>query len=215
MLHFFQVNCILAIGGDDGNAEGEIVLERIVCSLISPTFLPVISWTGKGKQKERKVALCRFTHLIDFIKVMTFKADNSFTEAQFRDKLIYGILKRAPSKYGASSKNDDNENVGDTSKPSTKVSNCTPQLAPMQQHQIPNHSQPLNTLPPNAMPLNPMPPNHPMPQNAMPPNAPPLNGPPPNALPYYPPNPYAPYGNNNNYYNQYLPDGAPSTYYQM
>lgn len=218
----FQASCIERIGGDKGDADGEIVLERIVHCLISPTFLPQISWTGKGKQKEKKVALCRLTHLIDLIKVTTVKSDRSFTDAQFKDKLIYGILKRAPSKYGITGKNDDKTKAS-TSQPEKPVLNDSPnnqssQPAPMQQqqqreqldHQL-NHDPPmqqhqldnqLNHFPPNNQPSQTAPTQQQQPQldyqlNHYPPNG---HGQPP--MPYYPP--YTPqpyYPGNANYYN--------------
>lgn len=155
-----QSNCISRIGGEDGKADGEIVLEKIVHALISPPYLKEISWTGKGRQKERKVALCRLPHLIDFVKAMTVKADSNFTDTQFKDKLIYGILKRAPSKYGG--KNEDKENVEERSTlskkvtervatKSTAISLSTSQPASMQQNQseqqILNHHPPIGQAP--------------------------------------------------------------------
>lgn len=167
-VYTFQSNCVERIGGDEGNANGETVLEKITCSLINPPYLAEISWTGKGKQKERKIALCRFNHLIDFIKAMTFKADKSFTEAQFKDKLIYGILKRAPSKYGASnSKNDAKESEGEASQSSNShvektayIPTPPPQSTPTQLQQPAHHSSTVDTnhYPPNSYSSNGQPP---------------------------------------------------------
>lgn len=39
---WFQASCIEKIGGVKGDANGEVVLEKIVHSLISPTFLPQV-----------------------------------------------------------------------------------------------------------------------------------------------------------------------------
>lgn len=155
----FQASCIERIGGDNGDADGEVVLEKIVHCLISPTFLPQISWTGRGKQKEKKVAFCRLTHLIDLIKVTTMKSDGSFTDAQFKDKLIYGILKRAPSKYGITGKNDDKKksSTSEPEKPINESPNNQPsQSAPIQQDHLdqfnhynhtPNGCQPPQSAP--------------------------------------------------------------------
>lgn len=154
--------------GADGNAYGDLVLEKIVHSVISPPYLKDISWTGKGKQKERKIALCKFNYIIDFIKSITFKADKSFTEAKFKDKLIYGILKRAPSKYGATSK-DDKENVDKSNLTTESNSDSHLQLSPSQEQQMGpkqlpiaqsvNH-YPSNGQPPNYQPLIGQQPNH-------------------------------------------------------
>lgn len=138
------------------------MIEKIVHSLISSRFLPDISYTGKGKQKERKVALCRYSHVLDFIKITTNKADEKFTDAQFKDKLIYGILKRAPSKYGGSSKNNEKEkeSVKKAAQPNTSndvVEKPTLQDAPVSQspsiesdYQQPNYYYPPNSQPPNG-----------------------------------------------------------------
>lgn len=120
------------------------MLEKIVESLISTSYLPDISWTGKGKQKERKVALCRFNHLIDFVKATTFKADTHYTEAKFKDKLIYGILKRAPSKYGVG---NNKENVSDTSE-ILQASNTAAKSPPIQQQHDSAIAQPFVQPPP-------------------------------------------------------------------
>lgn len=97
----------------DGNADGETVQEKVVHALISPPYLKDISWTGKGKPKEKKVPLSKFENLVSFMKSITLKADKHYTEADFNHKMIYGILKRAPTKYGG--KNDDKENVLESS----------------------------------------------------------------------------------------------------
>lgn len=80
-------------------------------ALINTSYLPEISWTGRGKKKERKVAFSRFTHLIDFIKVMTLKADNEYSDDQVDYRLTYHIFKRAPSKFGATGKKSKDRNV--------------------------------------------------------------------------------------------------------
>lgn len=153
MIFIFQSNCLQCIG-DDGNAHGELVLEKVVESVISPPFLRDISWTGKGKGKERKVSLSKFTHLIDFIKSITFKADKTFTNEQFEKKMIYGILKRAPSKYVASSSSSGHKTNVEKSSPNlTKESNgdtvkSTLQSSTTQEQQL--HQQPQNHQAPTA-----------------------------------------------------------------
>lgn len=144
--------------GSDGNSDGDTVVEKVVHSIISPPYLKDISWTGKGKGKERKVALSRFNHVIDFIKSITLKAAKTFTEEDFKDRLIYGILKRAPAKYGSATKTDDKENVNKSSPTKSKesnnniessTSNSTPTAA-LQVHQ-PNHQA--NQLPSYRTPI--------------------------------------------------------------
>lgn len=133
------------------------MLERIVHSLISPSLLPEISWTGKGKGKEKKMALCRLNCLLDFMKATAFKADNHFTDAKFKDKIVYGILKRAPSKYGKS------EHMEQTSQLSTDMPNnnalnasqSAPASVPVPspaQNFPPNNQQQLQQLSNNCLP---------------------------------------------------------------
>lgn len=95
-----QTNVVGAIGGVNGSEDGCRVLEKLVHSLIDPLFLPNVSWTGRGKGKERKVSLCGYSHLINFIVVTVNKADTNFTEDKVNQKLKYTILKHAPSKFG-------------------------------------------------------------------------------------------------------------------
>lgn len=167
-------------------------------SLISTRFLADISYTGKGKQKERKVALCRYTHVLEFIQITTNKADNSFNDAVFKDKLIYGILKRAPSKYGGSSKSGDDKGEREKEKEKAKKAarsntsndvvekpslhdtpvSQTPPIPQPQQHHLDYHVQ--NHYPSNGQPpISDTPTSHP-------PNPYPLSGQPPMA--YYPSN---------------------------
>lgn len=95
-----QLNVIEAIGGTNGSADGLKVLEKIVHSLISSQFLPSISWTGRGKGNERKIALSKYINLMNAITVTACKADVNFTSDKSTHKLKYTILKHAPSKFG-------------------------------------------------------------------------------------------------------------------
>lgn len=81
---------------------GSRATERLVYHLIDPSFLPKISWTGRGKGTEKKIALCRFTYIVNFITNNILKS-NKITEKEF-DREFKNVLKRAPSKFG---KNDD------------------------------------------------------------------------------------------------------------
>lgn len=89
----------------ENQADGDIVIEKIVHALINRRFLPEISYTGRGKENERKIAFNRYTFLEDLLKTTTLKADNSFDDAKYKKMFVYEILKRAPSKYGGDSKN--------------------------------------------------------------------------------------------------------------
>lgn len=72
---FLQLNTVRAIGGNNGNSDGFEVLEKIVHSLISPQYLSSISWTGRGKANEKKVALSGYTNIMNLITLTVHKAD--------------------------------------------------------------------------------------------------------------------------------------------
>lgn len=70
-------------------------LKTLVHYIINPNFLPNISWTGRGKGNERKIALSGFVHLIDFITALVTRADSKFTRQKVQKKITYAILKHA------------------------------------------------------------------------------------------------------------------------
>lgn len=82
------------------NADGFEVLQKLVLCLISSSFLPFVSWTGRGKGNERKVALCNYLHIRDFLTKTVCRADKSYNEEKITRKLTYTILKHAPAKFG-------------------------------------------------------------------------------------------------------------------
>lgn len=88
------------IGGVNGETGGFQVLEILMQTLISPSYLPSISWTGRGKGKERKTALNSFTQTVNIITVTVMKADSSYSSKKVQEAITYEILKRAPNKYG-------------------------------------------------------------------------------------------------------------------
>lgn len=87
---------------DDGETSGNDVLQRLMHYLISPKYLPQVSWTGRGKGKERKFALSACVQLVNFIVLTMNKIDSSYTHKKVVSEITYGILKRAPSKFGKS-----------------------------------------------------------------------------------------------------------------
>lgn len=89
---------IESLGNSTGS--GSAMLERVVHAMIEVSFLPSMSWTGKGKVKDEKIALGTFIHVINFIKVAVRRTDSSFSDEMFDGQIKYVILKRAPSKYG-------------------------------------------------------------------------------------------------------------------
>lgn len=85
-----QFNVLKFIGGVNGNNDGEKVLEPVVHSLISPKFLSSISWTGRGRGKERKISLNFYENL----------ADTKFSQLKTLNTLKYKIIKYAQTKFG-------------------------------------------------------------------------------------------------------------------
>lgn len=100
----FQFNAVKGIGGESGSSDGLKVLEKIVHSLISPHYLPSVSWTGRGKGNEKKVALSKFINVLYLITQSVNKADSSYNYDKSIQKLKYTILKHAPAKFGKTSR---------------------------------------------------------------------------------------------------------------
>lgn len=94
------------IGGTQGNSDGSKVIEAIVHTVIEPTFLPAISWTGRGRGKEKKISLSKYTNVTKLIAEVMNKADRSFDLSKTLSCLKYKIIKHAPTKYGSNRKDD-------------------------------------------------------------------------------------------------------------
>lgn len=105
---FFQHGILKVVGGEEGTAAGVKVLEQLVQYMINPSFLPSISWTGRGKDKGSKIPLCGFPRIVNFIAVSVNKADSTFTNEKTMNKLKYKILKQAPIKFGKLQKTQNN-----------------------------------------------------------------------------------------------------------
>lgn len=95
-----QFNVLKFIGGVNGNNDGEKVLEPVVHSLISPKFLSSISWTGRGRGKERKISLNFYENLVNLITLIVNKADTKFSQLKTLNTLKYKIIKYAQTKFG-------------------------------------------------------------------------------------------------------------------
>lgn len=90
----------------DGGEAVDKVLERMTHYLIKPSFLPQISWTGRGRGKEKKIALSAFVQIVNFIAISMNKIDKNYKYKNVVSDLTYGILKRAPSKFGKPKESD-------------------------------------------------------------------------------------------------------------
>lgn len=95
------MNLLTDIGGTRGKSNGKKVIDAVVHSLIDPTFLPSISWSGRGRAKEEKIALSKYTRLTKFIHEVMSKADRNFDYQKTLNVLKYRVLKYAPAKYGS------------------------------------------------------------------------------------------------------------------
>lgn len=95
-------------GGKRGKSDGSKVVKPVVHALIAPEFLPLISWTGRGNGKERKIALKKYTQIINLIVQVLKLADTNFDEAKTLQNLKYKIIKPAPANYGSKEKSSHN-----------------------------------------------------------------------------------------------------------
>lgn len=98
---------LTSIGGSNGKSNGSKIIELVVHSIIEPTFLPYISWSGRGKEKDEKIALSKYSNIINLISLVMNKADKKFNQLETTKALKYKIIKYAPAKYGT--KNDEND----------------------------------------------------------------------------------------------------------
>lgn len=116
----------MKIGGNKGSADGSLVLDSLMRSLISPEFLPKLSWTGRGKGKARKIPLNGYTNVINFITVIVMKADRKYSSPQVQADITYEVLKRAPAKFGKSKKRGRESSVSSESSVSWYVKMAKP-----------------------------------------------------------------------------------------
>lgn len=94
------VNILTNIGGKSGNSDGKKILEPIVLAIIEPVFLPSISWSGRGRANEKKIALVAYQNIVNLIALLMSKADKKFNYSATVKALKYKIIKHAPAKYG-------------------------------------------------------------------------------------------------------------------
>lgn len=97
------------IGGTHSNSDGSKVLEPIVHALIAPEFLPSISWSGRGRGKEVKIALTKYIRITNLIAEVVNLADGNFGQLRTLKDLKYKILKYAPAKFGSKDKSNQND----------------------------------------------------------------------------------------------------------
>lgn len=113
----FQLNLLTAIGGTRGKSNGAKVIEAVVHTLIDPAFLPAISWSGRGRAKEEKIPLSKYSNVTNLIAEVMNKADRSFDQLKTLNSLKYKVIKYAPAKYGSKQKDipkDETSSVTET-----------------------------------------------------------------------------------------------------
>lgn len=128
---------------DDGKSSGDVVLERLTQYIISPKYLPHVSWTGRGKEKERKFALSACNQVVNFIVIIVNKADSNYNHKKVVSELIYNILKRAPSKFGKPKASNQKDSPASSSEESSSSSSKPPTPTPSLSETITHNHQPL------------------------------------------------------------------------
>lgn len=89
------------IGGVNGKCDGRKILEPVVYSLIAPSFMCKISWTGRaGKGEPRKIPLSKYINVVNLIAFTLNKADRRYTQLKTENKLKYTIIKNVNAKFG-------------------------------------------------------------------------------------------------------------------
>lgn len=94
-----------------GASNAEQVIEPVVYALIEPAFMAKISWTGRARPNETKIALQQFVNITNLITYTMNKASNS-TQADTLKMLKYKVIKYASTKV----KNASNIESSDDSK---------------------------------------------------------------------------------------------------
>lgn len=102
---------LTCIGGSRGKSNGSRIIEPVVHSVIEPAFLPSISWSGRGREKDEKIALSKYSNIINLISLVTNKADKNFTQLDTTKALKYKIIKYAPAKFGKKPADKGDENL--------------------------------------------------------------------------------------------------------
>lgn len=90
------------IGGVSGQADGAKVVEPVMHALITPTFSASITWSGRSKKNTKKVALSKYTQIVNVITSICNKADNSYTPDDCLKDIKYKVIKHAQGKFGQS-----------------------------------------------------------------------------------------------------------------
>lgn len=86
------------------------ILDPLVHAVITPTFLTFISWTGRGKGKERKIPLNKYIHVVNLIALTMNKADAKYNQLKTETDLKYKIIKHAVTRYTNSTSKIDDQN---------------------------------------------------------------------------------------------------------
>lgn len=126
----FQGKILEKVGGIDGTADGMSTLKSIVSYIINPGFWSQISWTGRGKKDEKKIPLRRYVHLVNFVSVLCFKADETLTKKEVRRLFTYSLLKHAPKTDEDASKDSDKSKTASSAAPTPSSSTLSASSSP-------------------------------------------------------------------------------------
>lgn len=178
------------IGGSQGKGDGAKILESVVHKVIQPAFLPKISWSGRGRGNETKIALCQYSNVINLISIVVNRGDRKFNQGETEKCLKYKIIKYAPTRFGektpkphsnigsTDSSSDGSQFLETTSTHSGSNDSMHPPSPPViqsaaQQSNMYHHNQNLNVPTQNQFPLPYQCPNYAQnipPQNIVPQN---------------------------------------------
>lgn len=97
-----QFDVVKNVGGDRGASMVDDVIEPVVYALVEPEFLARVSWTGRGKPNEKKIALSQYVNITNFITLTINKASGT-TQTEIIRLLKYKVLKYAAARATSSS----------------------------------------------------------------------------------------------------------------
>lgn len=99
MIYIFQYNTFKAVGGEQGNADGEVVIIRLCNYIFTEQLLSNVTWTGKcGKKDKKKISFKSFEQINDLICNLSNAADQKIDKNSYQQIIVYKVLKYAYKK---------------------------------------------------------------------------------------------------------------------
>lgn len=84
----------------DGIGCGEALIMVLFSAIIEPQMTPKISWLGRGKGPEKKIAMKKYVNTLRFMAQLCKLADNQYTASDCQKHLTYNIFKRSGTNNG-------------------------------------------------------------------------------------------------------------------